>query len=102
MGKIAAIFFTVLLSLPSYAEHLIGGDIGYTCLGANRFGIKLTIYRDSLNSATPLDNPAYLTIINNDNFSFTSIIVPLTTRERVPLNDLGPCIQTPPNVRIER
>jgi gliding motility-associated-like protein len=102
MGKLAPIFFAFLFSFQAYAEHLIGGDIGYTCLGANRFGIKLTIYRDCLNSQTPLDNPAYITIINNDNFSFTSIVVPLTTAQNIPLNDLGPCIQTPPTVCIQR
>ncbi len=44
------IFFSILvlllMSSNSFASHIMGGDITYTCLGNNVYEVTLTLYRD--------------------------------------------------------
>ncbi len=43
-----------ILPQTSYATHLAGSDISYTCLGGNTYRIDLTFYRDCRGSDAPL------------------------------------------------
>lgn len=44
------IFFTLVIFFVfvsnSFASHVMGGDITYTCLGGNQYQVTLTLYRD--------------------------------------------------------
>jgi len=101
MFRLLFLLLIILVFFNAKGEHLVGGDIGYICLGNNNFVVDLNVYRDCKNSQTPLDNPAYITIYNNDTRSSTSIAVGLFSSQFVPLNNLGPCVQTAPSVCIE-
>ena len=36
----------MLLGTQSFAAHLVGGELTYTCTGSNSYKIKLVVYRD--------------------------------------------------------
>lgn len=68
-GQNATIFFfltliVVIQTQKSYASHIIGGEITYTCVGGNNFDLHLDLYRDC-NSGTGFDNPLYITVFND-------------------------------------
>ncbi|MBL0247820.1 MAG: hypothetical protein IPQ28_09630 [Sphingobacteriales bacterium] len=54
----------VIQTQKSYASHIIGGEITYTCVGSNNFDLHLDLYRDC-NSGTGFDNPLYITVFND-------------------------------------
>lgn len=56
----------ILLPLVSQASHIVGGDIGYRCLGNNQYEITLNIYRDCFygGADAQFDNPASVGIFN--------------------------------------
>src|ERR1700748_3853958 len=61
------IIIITLLSLKSFASHMIGGDITYSCVGNNRFRLTITLYQDCQNgnqSAIEQDDPAYFSIFD--------------------------------------
>ena len=66
MRKIVLFFTLALLSFPSKAAHLVGGEISYKCISTgtngNTYQIRLTIYRDCNSSGAPFDMQAPITI----------------------------------------
>ena len=54
----------VLGSLNAAANHVLGGNISYTCLGGDTYGVTLTIYKDCL-GATPATTQENLFFIPN-------------------------------------
>src|SRR5690606_23036356 len=51
-----SIFYMLLIVLlvnNSFASHIAGGHISYSCLGANQYLIKLTLYRDCSGVSSP-------------------------------------------------
>ena len=48
MKKLLTTFLTVLISLSTFASHLMGGQIVATNLGGYDYEIKLTAYRDTI------------------------------------------------------
>jgi len=63
MRKIVLFFTLALLSFPSKAAHLVGGEISYKCISTgtngNTYQIRLTIYRDCNSSGAPFDMQAH-------------------------------------------
>ncbi len=59
-------FLVLCFPAVHFASHIVGGDIGYRCLGNNRYEITLNVYRDCFYGASdaPFDNPAMLGIFN--------------------------------------
>ena len=56
--KILLVFISAIVSFSGLANHVIGGNISYECLGADTYGITLTYYKDCYGSTspTPTDN----------------------------------------------
>lgn len=54
------LFFFFFETTNIYANHLVGGELTYECLGDNQFRVDLTIYRDCNSDGAPFDNPAAL------------------------------------------
>ncbi|MBK8922348.1 MAG: gliding motility-associated C-terminal domain-containing protein [Saprospirales bacterium] len=100
-------FLLVLLLLGGYslqATHIVGGEITYTCLGNNRFEIRLTVYRDCYNGVPWFDNPAYIGFYDA-NWNLVSNI-PVNwdamTHDTLPIILENPCLVAPPNVCVHR
>jgi len=100
-----------LLSNESIANHLIGGDFSYTCLGGNQYQVDLTIYRDcNCISTGPFDcsnfdAAAVITIHEGNSNLFGTLIMRLDTineRENIPLQTEDLCLKEDPKVCVER
>lgn len=59
-----AITFLFFLLLPhsSFARHIVGGEMSYTCLGNGDYEIQLLIYRDCLSGGGNFDREASISI----------------------------------------
>ncbi len=99
--KLFLIITISLLSVTSYATHIIGGEISYKCLGGNLYEFKVKIYRDCFNGVPPLDAPAYFTIFNASNAVVWNDTVSLLTDSLLPVLSPSPCLQVPPNLCVE-
>lgn len=60
--KILLVLISSSLTLSGLANHVIGGNISYECLGADTYGITLTYYKDCYGATppTPTDNILFL------------------------------------------
>ena len=68
---IRRLFWSIILPLclivPAYATHIVGGEVGYKCLGNNRYEIRVDIYQDFLPNhgnvgAITEDSPAFISV----------------------------------------
>ncbi|MEL6660601.1 MAG: hypothetical protein AAFR36_29315, partial [Bacteroidota bacterium] len=75
---VACLVFSIC-SQPLYATHIVGGEMGYTCLGDNQYEIRLTIYRDCFfgNPNAYFDDPASIGVFDVNNVLLQDIRVPL-------------------------
>ncbi len=99
--KLFLLFIIVLFSNTySFATHIIGGELTYSCLGNNRYEISLTVYRDCATGRPPYDNPAYIGIFSSDNVLLDTI--KMTRRDTLKLNPVlnDTCLVIPPNVCV--
>jgi PKD repeat protein len=71
MKRILLFLIFLLAYLPkNFATHIVGGTIGYECLGVNQANntvslrITLEVYRDAFNGQAPFDNPAAVGIFS--------------------------------------
>ena len=55
----------LVASVPSWAAHLVGGDLTYTCTGNNQYQLKLVVYRDCNSTGAQLDQTASMTGASN-------------------------------------
>ena len=69
-GLFASFFF----SNPIFATHIVGGEIGYRCLGNNNFEITLRVFRDCFNAADGayFDDPASVGVFNREGILITT------------------------------
>ena len=98
---VSTIFFSLIVFSNVFGNHLVGGDISYKCTGANKFEITLNVYRDGLSGGADFDDPATISIINRDNNQITYRSVNLFRNTTLPNNDLGPCANNPPQLKLE-
>ncbi len=61
-------FFFFLFSKSLFATHIVGGEVGYRCLGNNNFEITLRVFRDCFNAADGayFDDPATIGVYNRE------------------------------------
>ena len=105
--KYVLLLIVVLVLAPKIgkASHLTGGEISYECMGGGQYKVTLTIFRDDYyaNPNAVLDNPAILTIFNNDNNTFLRTENMFIGLDVILPNNTNSCIQNPPSdVRIEK
>ncbi|WP_344823957.1 PKD domain-containing protein [Rurimicrobium arvi] len=102
------IFIVSLLSaLPTFASHIVGGEITYTCGSGGRYTIQVTIYRDCIGGspqAISEDNPAIIAIYttNGKLFLVDSINADNANGVAVPANFQNECVNNPPKVCLNR
>lgn len=82
------------------AEHLVGGEMSYTCLGNNEYRISLKIYRDCNSTGAAFDLNPTLTVfegggvyLNSSGTGFQSFDMPVVAS--------GPCYVESPNLCVE-
>src|ERR1017187_6052362 len=90
-----------LLSLKSFATHIVGGEIFYDCLGSNNYRITLKLYRDCNPGNAAYDDPATLFIFNNAGTFIDSLCIPFPGSVHLPATLNNPCLTVPSNVCVE-
>lgn len=99
------IFLFLLPSFFSDAEHIIGGEMTYRCLGGGDYEITINIYRDCQGGGAGFDGPnnGAISIFKGDSdIEFDRIIMPLPTITDVPPISFNPCLVIPPNICVEQ
>ncbi len=76
------------------ATHIVGGEIGYNCLGGDQYEIVLSVYRDCFNGdqQAPFDDPAYVGIYNQFNVLVQSIPIALMDDDTLTTIITDPCL----------
>jgi len=66
-----------LFPLPVWATHIVGGEMGYRCLGNNRYEVTLRVFRDCFNAAdgAGFDDPATIGVFNREGLLVTTLSV---------------------------
>lgn len=100
MRRIIAVL-ALLAGFASSAAHLVGGEITYTCLGANQYQVKLRIYRDCFSGGAAFDNSVNFSVYNLAGTLVTNPSVPKGPTISVPAGTGNPCLTTPPNICTE-
>ena len=73
MKKLLTMLLVTLISVSTFASHLMGGQIVATNLGGYDYEIKLTVYRDTI--GIPMQNAAWFYIFKDS----AGVMVPVTT-----------------------
>lgn len=103
------VFFAIYLNNLN-AKHIVGGVMSYTCLGNNKYKIKLKVYRDCLGGGAGFDSPAEIGVYkcgNSINCSSLTQFSVLQTPNPTPgpSNEISaptyPCLKVPPSVCVE-
>lgn len=99
-------FFSFLIAYNPQtiiANHLVGGELTYTCIGGNSFEINLTIYRDcNCVSCADFDDPAPITVFNSSGGVETTFQIFSPTIVNVEPDVEGLCLESIPDVCVER
>lgn len=84
----------------AHADHLVGGEINYTCNGNNDYTITMRIYRDCFATGAAFDPNPVMTI-----FEGNTQIMTLSWNgfevSTMPIVGTGPCFIDPPNVCVQ-
>lgn len=102
MRKFCAIASCLLLALPLWATHIVGGEITYRCLGNNRYEINMVVYRDCFygDPRAWFDNPASIGVFNASNILVRDIrLRPLGNDTLQPVLT-NKCLVIPPSVCV--
>jgi gliding motility-associated-like protein len=92
----------LLLCAPSlsYATHIVGGEVGYRCLGNDRYEIIVRVYRDCAPKTEPFDPVASVGIFDRNGLLLQDVRIDATSA--TPLdNNLDACIQATTKVCVE-
>ena len=88
-----------------HANHIVGGDLSYECLGNNNYRITLKVYKDCFAqgpNVADFDNPANITIYRGGSSTiFLNLSEPLDSRQNIAIDLSNPCLIPPNNVCVE-
>jgi gliding motility-associated-like protein len=91
----------MIFAYGARAEHLVGGEIFYECLGNDEYQITLKVYRDCYSSGAPFDSPANLAIYNSSGDLVSTLQAAYTGSQQLEVIISNPCLQAPPEVCVE-
>ncbi len=99
--KLFIAFSLILFDLSGIkAAHIVGGEIGYECLGNENYRFTMKIYKEGWGPPIPgqmiadFDMPAFVTIYRgNETSIFEHINVPLQSRNPIEVNISNPCLE---------
>lgn len=90
----------VMAAAEMRADHLVGGEITYTCVGENQYLVTLKIYRDCFATGASFDPNPVMTIFQGgtqyQNLSWQGFTV-----STIPIVGTGPCFIDPPNLCVQ-
>jgi len=100
--RIFFLLFTFIISLNTFASHIIGGEMFYDCLGGNQYRITVKLYRDCFSDGASYDDPLNLTVFDNNGNNVKHIEIPFPGSTHLSGDFNGnPCINPPNDLCIE-
>lgn len=109
MKKILLTFLVLLLALPVWSAHIIGGELTYECLGNGSYRFTLKLYRDCLGGGADFDGApngffteATISLFQGSNnqplktYNETNPVI-----ENIPIAESNPCIVPPSGICVE-
>ncbi len=97
----------LLIRFDIYANHIVGGEVTYTCLGNNEYEVIIKVYRDCASSGSILNGVISLGIYteNNGNYeSYDIVSIALDGGQdsiiNIPPPEI-PCVIIPDNICVE-
>lgn len=97
-SKLILTTLTLLLSMLTYASHIVGGEMSYSCLGNDYYKLTLRYYRDCSGVVMPAS--ADIKVANPSGAVLQTITVSKGTTSFLSINQ-QPCGQPAPNICIE-
>ncbi|HMG16506.1 MAG TPA: gliding motility-associated C-terminal domain-containing protein [Saprospiraceae bacterium] len=101
MKKLFMILCLLAGTYQSFATHIIGGELNYTCLGNNKYEITLYVYRDCYFGQAPFDSPGCVGIFDNAGTLLDQLSMKFNGKTDTIFNQ-DPCLFNPPSVCVER
>lgn len=98
---VLVLFFSLLAGLTARADHLVGGELFYECLGNNQYRITLIIYRDCFSTGADFDSNPVLTIFQGAS-QFNNTVWSGFTSSPIPVSSEDPCFITPSGICVEK
>jgi gliding motility-associated-like protein len=95
------LFFLCFLTANEInATHIVGGEIGYRCLGNDMYEIRLRVFRDCDTGVPWFDNPASVGVFDSNDSLIFDLRLQMIENDTLDLNLSDPCLVAPPNVCI--
>jgi len=106
---VIGIAFLLMPQVSLQANHLVGGELTYECIGGNQYRVNLVIYRDCYSDGAQFDNPAAIFLrddggnyLEYDGFYRIPIDFNANDTLRIPVNDEDICSDNIPDVCVSR
>lgn len=103
--KLIILLFLLLLSYAkTEANHIVGGELYYTCFGNNEYEITLELYRDCAaqgSNVAPYGRPEYVAVFDQNNTVDTIISLEFPGSDTLENHYDNNCIDPPPGVCVE-
>ncbi len=97
-----AFLLFILLSFSAKATHIVGGEVGYRCLGNDQYEITLTVYRDCYYGEPPFDPKASVGFfLKGVDTATYEIRIEDTFSDTIVYELEDPCLSIPPDVCVE-
>ncbi len=92
----------IVFSLSAFAEHIVGGEIYYDCLGNDQYRFTIKVYRDCNSSGAQFDSPLALGVFrNSDNSLYDTYNVAYPGSTQLPVVFNNPCVEPPSNICVQ-
>lgn len=103
MKSFLSFSFFLILSIKAFANHFIGADMTYTCIGGNQYQVSLTVYRDCFGGGPALD-PSYDVKIFDlvSNMEVNTLTVTHDGVITIDNTSADPCVVIPPSLCLEK
>lgn len=100
------VMFGFLVSLfwacpEAHADHLVGGELYYECLGNHQYKITLVIYRDCFATGAPFDQNPVMSIYQGTTLYQNTSWIGFTS-STIPIENDDPCFVAPTGVCVQK
>ncbi len=83
------------------AEHIIGGEMYYACIGPGQYVFTMKLWRDCNSTGANFDNPASFGIFNESGLLVQTVSASTSSVVFVNTNLDSPCLAIPPNICVQ-
>lgn len=97
----AVIFLFAFAVNPLKAEHIIGGEIYYECVGEGSYLFTMKLFRDCNSTGANFDEPGHFGVFNGNNQLLEIVQASVFDVQSINTSVASPCMVIPPDVCVE-